>query len=172
MHISTDNRIAHRPPRDLSGLKVDMDVLLGDISRAFNPLHRDCLLSYHVKAISPEQVCMSVAMPADMLKSFTTLLESLGGFYRVVNYRTRSTMAEIKSHDLAEIAAGKDRIESFTNEVCMIFDELLKSGLDRRTALKQTNSALKAQNNPYATYYIVEKTLRATGRLRKEVKKV
>jgi len=151
----------------LSALNVNIDHMLCNLNSAFNPLHRDCLLNYHVAAVNSSQVCMSVVMPNEMLQSFSMLLESMGGFFRVVNGKARSSSASIKAHDLDKIAEHEKVADAFRSEVCTLFDSFIRKGLDSKEAIKRTNATLKLQNNPWASWYIVETTLRAAGRLRK-----
>lgn len=151
----------------LGGLDVNIDLLLCNLNSAFNPLHRDCLVNYHVTAVNTHQVCMSVVLPNEMLHSFSTFLESMGGFFRVVNNKARSASAIVKAHDLDEIEERKQRILNFSSEACSLFDEYQSKGHNVRESVKMTNFALKAQGNPWASLYLVEKTLRAAGRLRK-----
>jgi hypothetical protein len=157
----------HRSAVGLPGLNVNMDTLLYNISSSFNPLHRDCLIDYHVKAVNPSQVCMSVVMPNEMLQSFSILMESLGGFFRVVNIKSRSSRASLKAHDLDEISDRDERIRLFRSEVCTLFEGFINQGCDKNEAIKRTNSSLKAQSNPWASWQVVENVLRSEGCLRK-----
>jgi hypothetical protein len=152
-------------------LEMDMDATLYDLNVAFNPLHRDCLLDYQVTSSSASHVCMSVAMPREMLIAFSTILESMGGFFRAVSRRAKVVSAQNRILDLSIIEARKNCIESFNSECLQLFDDFVKQGHEKREAVKLTNFALKAKNSPYASNYIVEKTLRAAGRLRKNCSK-
>ncbi len=151
----------------LAVLDVNIDQLLCNLTSAFNPLHRDCLLNYHVKAVNARQVCMSVVMPNEMLQSFSQLLESMGGFFRIVNGKARSSSAAIKTHDLDKIAEREEFANARRLEVCAIFDDLMERGHSMNESIKLTNIALKAGNNPWASRYMVENVLRSAGRLRK-----
>ncbi|MDA8413808.1 MAG: hypothetical protein M0023_08465 [Desulfobacteraceae bacterium] len=151
----------------LPGLNVDMDNLLYNLTSAFNPLHRDCLLNYHVAAVNAQQVCMSVVMPREMLQSFSQLLESMGGFFRVVNGKARAASAIVKAHDLDKIAEREQLASDRKAGVCAIFDKLISQGHSSSDAIRLTNNALRAENNPWASRYMVESVLRSEGRLRK-----
>lgn len=67
--------------------------------------------------------------------------------------------------------AGPDlsakRQAEFSTEVCALFDEFRKQGLDMRESTKRTNHALKEKNHPWATYEVVASVLRETGRFRR-----
>jgi hypothetical protein len=168
------NMLPHKAERQvqrsavgLSGLDVNVDNLLCNLTSAFNPLHRDCLLNYHVRAVNSGQVCMSVVMPNEMLQSFSQLLESMGGFFRVVNGKARASTAAVKVHDLDKIAERDQLANDRRNEVCSTFDNFTRHGHSMNDAIKLTNNALKAGNNPWASRYMVENVLRSMGRLRK-----
>lgn len=100
-----------------------------------------------------------------MLRSFSQLLESMGGFFRVVNNKARSSSAVLKAHDLDELEKRAQFKAAFHSDVCSLFDNFIKQGYAIKDAAKRTNFALKAKNHPWATFYLVEKTLRAEGRL-------
>ena len=148
-------------------LEIDMAATLYDLTTSFNPLHKDALIDYQVRSINASQICMSVVMPKGMLIAFSTLLESMGGFFRVVSHRAKASEASRKVHDLSAIEARDKHISSFTTDTLRIFDGFVRAGNDKKTAVRLTNSALKEQQSPYATLYIVEKVLRSAGRLRK-----
>ena len=169
MEKSLPNSIgqAHRPAVGLSGLQVDIDSMLCNLNSAFNPLHRDCLLDYHVRSVNSSQVCMSVVMPNELLSSFSQMLESMGGFFRVVNNKARSSAASIRIHDLDAIAKREQITSDFKKDVCSLFDKFISQGFAMNDAVKSTNNALKAKNHPWASFYIVQNTLRAAGRLRR-----
>lgn len=56
----------------------------------------------------------------------------------------------------------------FAEKVCCLFDGFRRQGLDVKEATKRTNFALKAKNEPWATYEVVASVLRAAGRFRKQ----
>lgn len=159
---------SRQPARSASGLSAldtNMDSLLCNLSSSFNPLHRDCLLDYQVQAVNTGHVCMSVVMPNEMLRSFSTLLESMGGFFRIVNNKARSSSATIKAHDLDELERQSQFKSAFHSEVCSMFDSFISQGHVMKDAVKRTNFAMKAKKHPWASFYIIEKTLRSEGRL-------
>lgn len=159
---------AHRSAVGMELLNVNIDTLLCNLNSAFNPLHRDCLLNYHVTAVNSGQVCMSVVMPSEMLRSFSMLLESMGGFFRVVNGKARASSATVKAHDLDTITERDRLIEAFKTEVCTLFDNHVSQGHAPKEAIKLTNADMKAQKSPWASHDIIKSTLRAMGRLRKQ----
>ena len=164
-----NNLIGSQPHRPAVGLalNVDMESMLYDLNSSFNPLHRDCLMDYHVTALDAGKVCMSVIMPRGMLRSFTTLLESMGGFFRFVDNRRKSTEASARVLDLDRLAE-RDRVkQSFQSEVCSLYDKYVGKGYSRSEAVKAVNRTLKAQNNPWANLYMIENVLRSAGRFKR-----
>ena len=150
-----------------SSLLPDIDGLLCNVNSAFNPLHKDCLLDFHVSGARDGYVFLSIALPEGMTRAFTSMLESLSGFFRCIDIKSRSAVAQNKVHD----PALRDQVEQnqaeFRETVCRIFDELTGQGLEVKEAVKRTNSALKDQGHPWATHGIVSQVLRSMGRFRK-----
>lgn len=145
---------------------IDINGLLCNLNSAFNPLHRDCLLDYHVDMVDRQRVCLSVIMPRDALRSFTLLLESMGGFFRVVNNKARSAHAIYKVHDIDGVTARKQLASERERLVCSVFDSFREQGHSTQESIKRTNFALKSGNGSWSSRYIVEKMLRVSGRLR------
>jgi hypothetical protein len=164
----TGEMVGHAPgSAGCAPFPVDVDRLLGDINRTFNPLHHDCALDFHVTGSNAGYVCLSVALPEGMTRAFVTLLESLYGFMRVVDIKSRSAVAQAK---VVEPGARekRDRLQAdFEQEVCTVFDGFILQGIEKKEAVKLTNSALKAKGSPWSTYEVVKTTLSAAGRFRK-----
>lgn len=166
--LSADaDRASHPVAGSVSKLEINMDQLLFNLNSAFNPLHRDCLVDYHVQAVDTRNICMSVVMPNEMLHSFSLLLESMGGFFRLANNKARSSSAVVKAHDLGEMAKREETINFYKKEVVELYDSFTSQGHDRKDALKLTNRALRAKEHPWSSTYIIEKVLRSAGRFRK-----
>lgn len=149
-----------------TGLEINIDQLLFSLNSSFNPLHRDCLLNYQVRAVDTKNICMSVVMPNEMMHSFSLLLESVGGFFRIVNNKARAASAAVKVHDLGEISKREATINSYQAEVLESFDSYISQGHDRKEALKLVNRKLKASGHPWASAYVVERVVRSAGRFR------
>jgi len=54
----------------------------------------------------------------------------------------------------------------FRETACSLFDGFIREGLDVKEATKRTNFALKAKKHPWATFDVVSKVLRDSGRFR------
>lgn len=146
---------------------VDMDRLLFDLNRTFNPLSRDFQLSFHVSGVQDGYVCLSVALPEGMTRAFVSLLESMQGLLRCVDIKSRAAAADGKIVDPAEKERRERFQADFQDEVCILFDGFISQGHETKEAVKLTNKALKVKNHPWATHETVSSVLRAAGRFRK-----
>lgn len=149
-----------------SPLSVDIDRVLGDLHSSFNPLHKDFLLDFHVSGARDGFVFLTIALPEGMTRVFVSMLESMSGFFRFIDIKARAAVGQSKAHDPAlKLQAEKNQVE-FRNEVLSLFDGFIGQGLEPKEAVKRTNSALKARNNPWATHEVVQGVVRASGRFR------
>lgn len=146
---------------------ADIDGLLCNVNSAFNPLHKDCLLDFHVSGARDGYVFLSIALPEGMTRAFTSMLESLSGFFRCIDIKARSAVAQGKVHDPARRAQVEQSQAEFRETVCTIFDSMVAAGLEIKEAVRRTNLTLKEQKHPWATHDIVSQVLRSTGRFRK-----
>lgn len=163
------SRIKVQARRSTPGLNepdINIGELLYNVNSAFNPLHKDCLVDYHVEAISHCQVSLTVVLPNEMLNCFAQLLESMGGLFRVMNGKARSSSAELRVYDLEEVNSKHDAVYGFRREVCSLYDEFMSKGLGKTESIKQTNMTLKAAGSPWASLFLVEKVLREEGKLK------
>jgi hypothetical protein len=145
---------------------VDIERVLFDANSLFNPLHKDFMLDFHVSGVKDGYVYLSLAVPEGMTRVFVSLLESLTGLFRCINIKSRAASAVAKCVDPADALRRQDQQAEFRQLVCARFDEFISQGLSVKDAVKRTNSALKAQGNPWATYEVVQSIVRAAGRFR------
>lgn len=146
---------------------VDIDRLLYDLNRTFNPLSRDYQLSFHVSGVQDGCVCLSVMLPEGMTRAFVSLLESMQGLIRFIDIKSRAAAAEGKIVDTAERERRERFQAAFHDEVCSLFDGFISQGHESKEAVKLTNKALKVKNHPWANHETVSSVLRAAGRFRK-----
>lgn len=149
-------------------LSVDMDRLLLDVNSQFNPLRPECLLDFHVSGARNGFVYVSFALPEGMTRLFVSFLESMAGFFRLVDIKARSANAQVKAHDPAQREKVDSLHADFRQEVCEIYDGLIGQGVETKEAVKRTNSTLKARNHPWASFETVQKVLRSAGRFRRQ----
>ncbi len=157
---------AQASPSLSPSFRVDVEKAIFSLNRAFDPLHKDCLLDFHVSGARNGYVYLSLALPEGMTTAFVSLLQSLHGFFRFADLKARVATIERKVVDPGEIQGRRDLQNKFRDDVCRIFDEFRAQGLDPKEATKRTNSALKASGNPWATYAVVSEVLRGAGRFR------
>lgn len=168
------NNLAHdvRPQESnaLAPFPFDVSSVLYDANSAFNPLHNECLLDYQVADLRDGFVLVSIAMPEGMTKVFATMLESLSGFFRVLDRRSKSVAAEQRAYRQAtcldELERRQRLKDDFAILVLNLFDQFRASGLNANEAVRRTNLALKEQNHPWANHHTVLGVIRASGRLR------
>jgi uncharacterized protein (UPF0335 family) len=146
---------------------VDVERTIAGINQSFNPLHDDYVLDYHVQRVRDGRLILSIAMPEGMIQGFTSLLQSLHGFFRFAELKERISKYEEKAFAPGEVERRREFQTEFQQEVCRIFDELAGQGLERKEAVKRTNQALKAKKHPWATHEAVLSVLRSAGRFRK-----
>jgi len=145
---------------------VDFERVAYDVNRMFNPLHTEFALDYHVSDVRDGYVFLSLALPVGMTKAFVSFLESMSGFFRFIDIKSRAVSAQVKVRS-PEDQAKCDRLQAtFREDVLCLFDGFIGQGLDAKEAVKRTNAALKAQHNPWATYDIVLGVVRSSGRFR------
>jgi hypothetical protein len=138
-----------------SSFPVDVDRLLCDLNRSFNPLHKESVLDFRVTGSSNGYVLLSIAMPEGMTRVFVSFLESMHGFFRFVDLKARAASSEVKVTDPEEIKRRDLLQVEFREQVCALFDDFIRQGLSPKEAVKRTNSALKAKNHPWATYVML-----------------
>jgi len=148
-------------------MTVDIDRALSQLNTAFNPLHQDFVLDFHVSSADNGYVYLSIALPEGMTRFFVQLLESMHGFFRFMDIKARSAVASRKAVDPSTIAEAKDRQTAFKEKVCSIFDAFRGQGVELKEAISRTNDTLKAEKSPWASYEIVVGVLRSSGRFRK-----
>jgi hypothetical protein len=136
------------------------------LTRTFDPLHDDFDLDFRVQRVQNGHVVLSIAMPEGLLRGFVPLLQSLHGFFRFADLKSRIAKFEEQPISPAEIEERRAVQDGFRNEVCATFDALIGQGLERKEAVKRTNQALKANNHPWASHATVTDILRAAGRFR------
>jgi hypothetical protein len=145
----------------------DIRRLIYDANTIFNPLHKESLFECKAVGVRDGFVLYNLALPCDMSRFFMSLMESMVGFFRVLDIKSRSAAAESRCIDPEVIEKRKKASREYTETVCSLFDGFVAEGRSMNDSIKLTNSALKAENHPWATYGLVSGTLRTAGKLRK-----
>lgn len=155
-------------PVSIPGRRSDF---IGELSRSFNPLQDECVLDFQVINVEGDRAFVLFEMPVGMTKIFATLLESLYGFFRLVDYRAKLKEMDLLLDDPSETGRIENDQKSFNQSVCAIYDALVARGIESKEAVKQTNRALKEQSHPWANHETVRSVLRASGRFAKHKNK-
>lgn len=151
----------------LSPLSVDIEQVVFDMNRIFNPLHKDFILDYKVQASRDGYVLLTIAMPDGMTRAFASMLESMSVFFKYMQNRIKVDKSVSSDIDSKELLRRQMNRDEFQDKVCQIFDSLLVQGHSTREAVRLTNVTLKEQDHPWACYDNVIQTLRSLGCLRK-----
>lgn len=147
---------------------IDIKRLVFNANTIFNPLHQESLFDCQAVAVHDGRVLLNIALPCEMSRFFVALLESMIGFFRVMDRKSQVASSNSRWIDPKAVEAREKVRKDFINTACSLFDGFVAEGLSMNDAVKRTNSALKAQKHPWATSYgVVSSTLRAEGKLRK-----
>lgn len=152
----------------LTPLSIDIDTVVCDMNRLFNPLHKDFVLDYQVQAYRDGYVLLTIALPEGMTKVFSSMLESMSGFFHFMHIKSKTVKASTLASDPNEIARREKFQEDFKNDTCKLFDGFIEQGMSIKQAVSLTNSTLKEQMHPWANYDAITRTLRSTGRFRRD----
>jgi hypothetical protein len=152
--------------------EVDLDRMLLDENQPFNPLYRNQEIDIQVVDARDGYAQLSVVLPIEMTRYFANLLDSTAGLFRASAHKAKIKQAS--SEPLDPLKLEQDRIyrQAFSDQVCSLFDGFIAQGLTRNEAISRTNSSLKEQKHPWASYDIVVNTLRHNRRFRKGRKNV
>jgi len=154
--------------RSLTPLAIDIEHVICDMNRLFNPLHKDFMLDYKVQATRDGYVLLTIALPEGMTKVFASMLESMSGFFHFMHIKSKSVKASTAVLDPAELASRENRIAAFTDKVCTLYDGFIQQGHTVKESVSLTNSALKQLEHPWACYDSIMRVLRSSGRFRKD----
>lgn len=152
----------------IAPFSTDIEQVILDMNRTFNPLHKDFMLEYQVQAASNGYVILSIALPEGMIRVFTSMLESMSGFFRYMHIKAKSAKASVNACQPSELQRREKLKAEYREQVFSLFDDFRMKGHTITESIKLTNSALKRVSHPWATYDIVSSTLRSSGRLRKD----
>ena len=147
----------------------DVAGLVYSAASMFDPLRSEHLVDFQVSQVKDGYVFLTVALPEGITRPFIGMLDSMIHFMRFLDQKTKIVKAEEKAKtvDLKEQERRKLANDLFNKKVCKLFDGFRESGHSVPESIKLTNSALKAKNEPWAKYTIVESILRAQGRFRR-----
>lgn len=154
-------------PSRLHPLPDRLQALYGQISRGFDPLHRDAFLDVKVTAAKDGYVLLTVALPEGMTRGFMTFLDAMHGLMRCADQQAMRALREAAPLDVQAMQQAEQRATDFRTTICARYDELAGQGVAAAEAVKRINAELKAQGHPWAGHEAVRTILSAAGRFRK-----
>jgi len=116
---------------------------------------------------SHERVPVSFVLRHLVLRFFAGPLPDLRGSALGASSKGRFASEESARRRVALGARAEVANVEFEKRVCALFDDFRGQGLDMKEAAKRTNFALKAKNDPWATYEVIASVLRKAGRFRR-----
>ena len=159
-------------PLDAVIKPVDVGSLIYDINTSFNPLSSGFIFDYQVSEVRDGYVFLSLAVPEGMTNAFSAILQGMGGLFKFLDMKAKVKAAEKKAQarnvDPVAIAAREKSRAQFTKLCCSHYDKFIDAGHPVKDAIRLTNSALKAQEHPWAAYETVKLELQKAGRFRKK----
>lgn len=141
--------------------------LYGEISRGFDPFHRDSFLDVKVTAAKDGYVLLSVALPEGMTRGFVTFLDAMLGLMRCADQHAVRAVRECRPVDLQEVEHAAQRGDDFRATICARFDDLTRQGVAPADAVKRINADLKAKGHPWAGHEMVRSVLSQAGKFRR-----
>lgn len=151
-----------QPPPSLPGFR------LLHTGNAFDLLHDGCMVDYRITGSNESHVFLAIALPHGTQRHFVHLLESLAGFFHILDGKERSQLAQVKARSPEQDQEAEKNLAERTAEVCTLFDNFTSQGLTRNDAVKLTNSTLKASGKVWSTHEVVSWLLRKAGRFRRQ----
>ena len=127
------------------------------------------LLSYlhsslKVTPLENNKVRVTVTLESDEYIHYVRLLDSLTGFFRVIN--TKNRLAKAKAHyESEEYAEETGKVKArYYARIVKLFDLYTSQGLNRYSAIKQIGADLRKENHPWSSPDLVRFSLGAAGR--------
>lgn len=155
----------------LTPLSIDIENVICDMNRLFNPLHKDFILDYKVQAARDGYVLLTIALPDGIIMVFASMLESMSGFFHFMHIKSKSAKASSAAFEPSEILRCEQFHNEFLEKVSVLFDGFVQDGYSDKESVRLTNSAMKEQNHPWACCYdTIMRLLCSTGRFRKNYK--
>lgn len=126
----------------------------------FSYLHK----SLKVTPLEENQVEVTVTLQSDEYVHYLRLLDSLTGFIRTINSKTK--LAKHKNSDYSKFEQDQARAtkDKYYKRIVQGFDLYTSQGLDRKAAIKQIGADLRKENHPWSSPDLVRFSLRDAGR--------
>lgn len=148
----------------------DITALVYQVNSTFNPLAAGSGIDCRVSQVKDGLTFYELALPSELSRFFVAFLESMTGFFRVLNVKEQhalaTDLARFKAIDPQAIAERDAFKADYVARVCTTFEELTGQGQEINEAIKGALRALKSVSHPWAIYDQVKSCLRSEGLLR------
>lgn len=120
---------------------------------------------FDVQPAENGKVALTLEIEAIHVKTFLTMLESLSDFFRIINNKSKVSLAYVRQPEI--YASGAKYYEEYTSAVIDTFKVLRKeSTLSARELITATNQNIK-NIYPNSCYNLVKQILTKSGELKK-----
>ena len=148
----------------------DIPALVYRVNSTFNPFAAGSGIDCRVNQVKDGLTFYELALPSELSRFFVAFLESMTGFFRVLNVKEQhalaTDLARFKAIDPQAIAERDAFKADYIARVCTTFEDLRSQGQETNEAIKGTLRALKSVSHPWATYEQIKSCLRSEGLLR------
>lgn len=117
-----------------------------------------------VKPSQDGEFAITVVLPADLVREYCHLLESLAAFFYQVNRKCIISTAQLRATSQAINHAAELQASEYRARLVSSFDTYTAAGLDRKTAIKRIGADLRADNHPWRDIDLIRSELVAAGR--------
>ena len=119
--------------------------------------------SLKITPLEDNLVQVTVVLPADLLIHYVRVLDSLTGFVKTLESKTKlHRLKESNSHIVEE--QNRRSKEQYYARIVNLFDQYTSQGLNRYSAIKQIGADLRKENHPWSSPDLVRISLVAAGR--------
>ena len=126
------------------------------------------LLSYlhdqlKVTPLDNDQVQVTVTLPSDLFRDYIRILDSLTGFARTLQNKSRLARSRSIEDDFS-LQEGFRLRDQYYARLVVLFDQYTAQGLNRSATIKQISSILRKEKHPWSSADLVRSSLIAAGR--------
>jgi len=118
--------------------------------------------SLKLKHLDNDQVEVTVTLPSDLFLHYIWLLDSLTGFVRTLNTRTKNAKAFSGPRELSK--ESKQALTQYYKRIAELFDTYSAQGHDRTTTVKLIGRKLRSERHPWCSPGLVRMSLVKVGR--------
>ena len=117
-----------------------------------------------VDHLENNQVQVTVVLPSDLLIHYVTILDSLTGFVRTLQIKSKLLRLKQSPQTSALREQARHSKDQYYARIVKLFDHYTSQGLNRNSAIKQIGSDLRKEKHPWSSPDLVRFSLRDAGR--------